>query len=205
MSIHQTPPKGKLGAQNKAPRTPSSSPDIGSQSVSLTVAKGALIPSTDADTETLRKFRLRIGQSVRANIDTPRNPEGFRLLHGFAQLVSQNIEGFEHMPAHQVIKTLQAESGVGCELVSIAASDFASMLPPDLQSLLVTPRQTDSREPDRMITAFQPRSLAVGKMDDSEFQEIFDGLCRYIALTYWKDMTGEQIAETARLMPDSTP
>lgn len=185
-----------------------------SQPISLRVVKGALVPVSDADTETLRRFRLRVGQLVVASIDRPRHPEGLRLLHSFAQLISQNVEGFEHHTAHQVIKKLQAQSGVGCTMISTSLRDFWRTLLPSISDALAPGAVNGFEEisdmvnagaGDRMITGYQPKSLSAATMDDSEFQEIFDGLCRYVALTYWPSMTAEQVAETARLMPDSTP
>jgi hypothetical protein len=178
------------------------------------VVKGALVPVSDADTDTLRRFRLRVGQMVIANIDRPRHPEGLRLLHSFAQLVSQNIEGFEHHTAHQVIKKLQAQSGVGCHMTSVTLKDFWNTLLPTIQEddapdieagLNEISKLMSAGAGEQMITGYQPKSLSMATMDDFEFQEIFDGLCRYVALTYFPSMSPEAVAETARLMPSSTP
>lgn len=194
MTIHQTPPRSK-GIQQ-----------AGSQWVNLCVVKGALVPATEADVDTLRRFRLRVGHTVRAEIDRPRCAEGLRILHSFAQLVSQNIEGYEHLTAHQVLKRLQAESGVGCEIVSISIQDFWNTLQPGLRAHLETlDSQIVQDEDDRLVTGYKPKSLSQSVMDDTEFQEIFDGLCRYVALKYWPGMSPDAIAETARLMPHSIP
>lgn len=194
MTVHRTPPKHPIEADKQAAAQP----------IGLRVIKGALVPATDDDIETLRRFRLRVGHLVLATLDRPRHPEGLRVLHGFAQLISQNIEGFEHLTAHQVIKRLQAESGVGCHLISVSARDAISALLPSLGEELASPINFDNIG-DQLVTAYQPKSLSAATMDDAEFQEIFDGLSRYVALHYWPTMTPEQIAETARLMPESVP
>lgn len=196
--IRQSPPRDiqlTMTAHHAPPQSPTAPQDY-SQPVRLKVIKGALIPASEADVETLRKFRLRVGHTVLAQIDRPRHPEGLRVLHGLAQAVSQNIAGFEHLSAHQVIKRLQAESGVGCELISVPVGDMLAMLLPEAAQI---PDQT------RMITAYRPKSLSMSTMDDSEFQEIFDGLCRYLACRYWSTLTIDGVAQIARLMPDSVP
>jgi len=171
------------------------------QPVCLRVVKGALVPLTEQDSETLRRFRLRVGQTVLADIDRPRSPEGLRLLHRFASLVTENIEGFGHLSAHQTIKRLQAESGVGCNIVSTSARDFLGYLSKHLGI------NTEAIPSDRddLITAYHPKSLSMGTMDDAEFQEIFDGLCRYVTLWYWPSLTPDEVARLAEMMPESVP
>lgn len=194
MTVHRHPPQRPIESDKQESAQP----------VALRVVKGALVPATDEDIETLRRFRLRVGHLVLATMDRPRHPEGLKVLHGFAQLISQNIEGFEHLSAHQVIKRLQAESGVGCHLISVSAQDAVSALLPSLGSDLAKAIDFDQIG-DQLVNAYQPKSLSPATMDDSEFQEIFDGLSRYVAIRYWLSMTPEQIQETSRLMPESVP
>ncbi|WP_273208788.1 hypothetical protein [Marinobacter subterrani] len=194
MTAHRTPPQRPIESDKQAAAQP----------IGLRVIKGALVPATDDDIETLRRFRLRVGHLVIATLDRPRHPEGLRVLHGFAQLISQNIEGFEHLTAHQVIKRLQAESGVGCHLISVSARDAISALLPSLGDDIASAIDFNKMG-DHLVNAYQPKSLSAATMDDAEFQEIFDGLARFVALRYWPSMTPEQIQETAGLMPESVP
>ncbi|KXS55316.1 MAG: hypothetical protein AWU57_302 [Marinobacter sp. T13-3] len=195
MTVNHHPPLQVQSAPTKEAEA------LPAQSVCLRVVRGALVPLTEQDSEALRRFRLRVGQTVLADIDRPRSPEGLRLLHRFAALVTENVEGFEHLSAHQTIKRLQAESGVGCNIVSVQARDFLDYLGTNLG----IDTSEIPRDANRMMTAYQPRSLSMSTMDDAEFQEIFDGLCRYVTLKYWPSLTPEQMANLAEMMPESVP
>jgi len=70
---------------------------------------------------------------------------------------------------------------------------------------MLLPEAAQIPDQTRMITAYRPKSLSMSTMDDSEFQEIFDGLCRYLACRYWSTLTIDGVAQIARLMPDSVP
>jgi len=142
----------------------------------LRVVRGGFEP---ADPSCARRLaddrRIRVGDIVFAEIRKPRNPRFHRLAHAIGRLAAENIEAFEGLDAHRVLKRLQWESGVGCEemLVSIGGQS---------------------------ATVRWPASLSFESMDEGEFHEVMRGLCRHIAQTYWPDCTEDQIAQMAETM-----
>jgi len=146
----------------------------------LIVDKGCLRPAGTRDVDTLRKMQLGLGQIVQAKIHQPRNPRFFRLAHQLGQLVRQNIEGFELLDGHQVLKRLQIESGVQCDEMQVRV--------PGVGPALVR----------------VPKSIAFDKMDEAEFKDMMRNLSVYISAEYWENCSPEQIEQMAGAMPDET-
>ena len=103
----------------------------------LIVDKGCLRPAGSRDIDALRKMQLGLGQIVQAKIHQPRNPRFFRLAHQLGQLVRQNIEGFELLDGHQVLKRLQIESGVQCDEMQVRVPGVGPALVRFHQALLL--------------------------------------------------------------------
>lgn len=132
-----------------------------------------------ADTITLARLRSRsysIGDLVFAEFRKPRNPKFHNFAHAFGLLCAENLDAFEGMDAHTVLKRLQVESGVGCDELAIKAPGLG------------------------MLMHRIPRSLSFESMDEGEFHEVMRGLCRHVAATYWPGCTPEQIEQMAGCM-----
>ena len=144
--------------------------------IELVVAKGRLEPANDRAMQALRDMHLGLGEIVHAKIVQPRNPRFFRLAHQLGELVRQNVEGFELLSAHQVIKRFQLESGVQCDEMQVRLPG-------------VGPAQVRV-----------PRSIAYENMDESEFREMMRALSAHVSAEYWPDCSPEQVEEMARVM-----
>lgn len=144
--------------------------------VLLRVVKGCLEPVDESTKERLRARGYRVGDVLSAELRKPRNPGFHRLMHAFGRLVAENIEAFAHLPAHMVLKRLQIEADVGCELISL---NFPGVGPVGYRT---------------------PASLSYESMDDGQAQEVFQGMARHVARTYWPGMSEERIREMAEML-----
>jgi hypothetical protein len=144
----------------------------------LRVRKGGF-DVADASTQLrLRAKRYHLGDLVFATITKPRNPLFHRLVHRFGTLISNNIEAFSGVDAHQVLKRLQIEANVGCDEVGVNFPGIGNCV-------------------YRI-----PRSLSFESMDEGEFSELFTAFARYVSEAYWPGLTPQQIIEMARAMPE---
>jgi hypothetical protein len=146
------------------------------EKIMLRVDKGALVPADQFASKLLRERKYAIGDIVSAVITKPRNPGFWRLAHQLGTLVVENIEGFEGMDSHKAIKRLQREAMIECD-------EFVFNVPGC-----------------GMVTQYIPRSLSFESMSDELFHEVYQGICRWIVKTYWKDETPENIERMAGLM-----
>lgn len=144
----------------------------------LRVQRGCFIPADRATQMRLREKRFGTGDLVFAEFRKPRNPKFHRLAHQLGALVAGNIESFEGMDPHRVLKRLQLEAKVGCEEMAIIVPGFGKCL------------------------HLTPKSLSYESMDQAEFYEVMQGFCRYIAEHYWPSLEPEQIEEMAGVMID---
>ena len=139
---------------------------------------GCLVPSSRTDRAILREKGLRNGDRVRLPVRKPRNERFNRLVHGLGTLVSRQVDGFAGKSAHEVIKILQADSGVMCEPVVYQIAGLGQ------------------------LTRSEPRSLAFDEMDEGEFQEFWRGICDHLVRTYWPTMDEHAIESMIELMPE---
>ena len=147
--------------------------------IELMVEKGKLVPAGSRDIDALRDMKLAVGEVVHAKIYQPRNPRFFRLAHQLGQLVRQNIPSFENLSGHQVLKRLQFESGVECDLMGTKVPNVG------------------------MVEVRIPKSLSFDSMDEVRFKALMSALCQYIATEYWPECTPEQIEQMAGAMIDT--
>jgi len=136
---------------------------------------GALLP-VEGTAEIMRARKYTVGNIVFAILSKPRNPKFHRLVHRFGELCQQNIEAFQYLDAHKVLKRLQWEGHIGCEELGVVVPGVG----PHVIRL--------------------PKSLAFESMDEGEFQTVFKMFCEYVSSNYWPGLTPEQIAEMAELM-----
>lgn len=165
-----------------------------SEAIGLKVVKGALVPATEADLERLHRLNLSLNQTVYAELDWRRLPSDLRRIHKLGQLVVDQTDRFSHMTAHQAIKTLQAESGAGCDVISVPAGTLA-----DLAGL---PCRGDRNQ---LVTVNRPWTLSPSHLSGAQFAQLLDQLCRYIALTVWPECEPAEIASWTDLLPRSCP
>jgi hypothetical protein len=142
------------------------------------VEKGALVPLDDLSRAELKRRAFRVGDVLRAELKKARNPDFHRLMHAFARLVSENIDAFSGLDAHSVLKRLQIESGIGCDEMGVM---FPGIGP---------------------CTYRIPRSLSFASMDEGEFRDVSRAFAAYVARTYWKTCTPEEIEQMANCMPE---
>lgn len=171
----------------------------------LRVQKGALVPADRHTQERLRAAKLGIGQVVCASIGKVRNEKFHRLAHTFGEIVAQNVEKFEGVQSHDVLKRLQAESGIGCDVIHVRASevwgamaDHASEQAPHLKPAL---QIVGTLLGDAEVPINVPRSLAFGSMEETEFADVFGGLCRHVVKRYWPGLESWQVEMMAEVMP----
>ena len=145
--------------------------------VLLRVTKGALVPMDELSRAELRRRAFNVGDVLRAELKKARHPEFHRLMHAFARLVAENIEAFAGLDAHSVLKRLQVEGNVGCDEIAVV---FPGVGP---------------------CTYRVPRSLSFASMDEGEFREVSRAFAAYVARTYWKTCTPEEIERMAECMP----
>lgn len=138
---------------------------------------GALVPNSWIDRRLMRERDYTVGTLLRATLTNPRNSKFHRLVHQLGTLVKQNIEGYESLDSHAVIKRLQREAGVFCEEQEIEI--------PSIGKLLVKVAQ----------------SIAFDSLDESEFHQLWAGICNYLIERHWQSLDIDQITAMAELMP----
>jgi len=144
----------------------------------LRVVKGAFQPADLSCQARLRDQGFTPGDLVFVEFRKPRNPKFHRLAHSLGQLCAENIEAFEGMDPHRVLKRLQIEAQIGCEEMAIVVPGLGKCL--------------------HLI----PQSLSYESMDETAFYEVMKGFCRYIAEQYWPTLDAQQIEDMSGVMID---
>lgn len=142
----------------------------------LRVVQGAFQPADITCQARLREKGFKTGDLVFVEFRKPRNPKFHRLAHALGRLCAENIEAFESMDAHRVLKRLQIEAQIGCEEMGIFVPGVGKCL--------------------HLI----PRSLSFESMSEDEFHEVIAGFCRHISKQYWPSLTPEAIEDMAGVM-----
>lgn len=145
----------------------------------LAVEKGRLVPADPFTAERLRAKGYHVGDVLKATLAKPRNPKFNRLAHAFGKLCADNIERFDGMNAHAVLKAVQYEGDIACERMMVNLKGFG------------------------MVEVRMPQSLSFESMDEGAFRETYAAMCGHVSKTYWPDLSPEQIAEMAETMPDA--
>jgi len=141
--------------------------------VLLRVSKGCLVPFDDMAAAMLRAKGYGMGDVLQADLSKSRNPAFHRFAHQLGSLLAENLDAFEGVNSHAVLKRLQIEANVGCD-------EMALMFPG------VGP-----------CVYRVPRSLSFGSMDEAEFKQVIAAMCRHISKTYWPTCTPEQVEAMA--------
>lgn len=147
--------------------------------IALKVIQGGFQPADGISASRLRAKGYHINDVVFAEIKKPRNPKFHRLAHRIGTLCAENIDAFNGMNAHAVLKRLQWEANVGCEEVGVQVPGVG------------------------MAVMRWPLSLSFESLEEGSFREVVTGLCRHISNKYWPDLEPEQIEEMAESMVDA--
>lgn len=136
-----------------------------------------MVPAGAADANALRERGVKTGQQLRADVTLPRNYEFHKLGHKLANLVRENIEGFEGLDAHQTLKKLQEEARVECDITRTWLPQLG------------------------MMEHAKARSMAFDQMEQGAFYQMIRGISTHIAQAYWPQCTPEEIEQMIELMP----
>lgn len=148
----------------------------------LTVAKGALQPADGYTAKRLRERGYRVGDMLLAELRKPRNPGFWRLAHRLGTLIAENIDDYSGMDAHDVLKRIQIEGDIACDMV------------PAFMEIMGQRIKVNQRI---------PRSLSYASMEQGEFHAVLRQMSEYVARTYWPSLTAEQIEHMAEAMPEA--
>lgn len=147
------------------------------RTVMLRVQKGALVPADTASERMLRARAYHIGDVLSAELRKPRNPKFHRLVHQLGTAVIENTDDFaSYTDSHAVLKRLQVEANMGCDVMVINAPGFG------------------------MLEHRTPQSLSFENMEEAEFQAIYKGFCDYVIKRYWPSMDPDDIERMASLV-----
>ena len=138
----------------------------------LRVIKGGYAPA-DASTASQLRSRHKVGDLVFAEFKKPRNPGFNRLAHQLGGMLAENLDAFDNMDAHAVLKRLQDEADVGCDALPMRIPNVGP------------------------VEYRIPRSLSFESMDEAEFRAVITGLCRHVAKQYWPGCTAEEVERMA--------
>lgn len=138
------------------------------------VVPTGLAPYDSATGALLRGKGYKLGDVVSADLRKPRNPKFNSLAHKFGEMLADNLEQFEGMDPHAVLKRLQWEGNIGCEEMGVIAPGLGA------------------------VTIRIPKSLSFESMDEGEFGIVYGQFCDYVARFYWPSMTAAQIEEAGR-------
>jgi hypothetical protein len=131
----------------------------------------AIIASHPIDRRLMAERGFKRGDEVRLEVKRPRNVKFHRLAHAVGQVMVDNVEGWEHLTAHDAVKRLQRESGVCCEEVEIDIPGMGKLL------------------------AKQAESIAFDEMTPERFEQLFKGITDHMDRTYSPDFTADAKAE----------
>lgn len=140
---------------------------------------GALVPRHQIDVRLMRERAYRVGDDLRADLKKPRNARFHRMVHVLGGILADHVEAFTGMDCHSVIKRLQRETGICCEEQDVDI--------PGIGKLVIKVAM----------------SLSFDEMEEGEFYQLWQGICRYVSEKYWPDLSEEQISDMADLMPSA--
>jgi hypothetical protein len=139
----------------------------------MRVIKGGLEPADEYTRFRLRERKYNLNDLVSITIKKLNNPKFNRLVHYIGVLCTENIDEFQGMDAHQVLKRLQIEGNIHCDAIGVAIPGIG-------------------------ITEYRyPLSLSFEDLDDGGRHEVALKFCRLISSRYWPNLTPEAIETMA--------
>jgi hypothetical protein len=148
--------------------------------IMLRIVKGGLQPADTYAASRLREKHYHVDDVVAADLKKLNNPKFDRLIHRIGQLCAKNIEAFEGMQAHAVLKRLQWESNTHCESMGVMVPNVG------------------------LTEVRWPLSLSFEDVDDGLRHEIALAFCRHISKVYWPDLSPESVEEMAESFVEET-
>lgn len=117
---------------------------------------GALVPCDGVDARQMRERGMRVGSRWKTHCQQERNSRLWRFAHLLGAYLSDHVEGFEGLGAHDALKALQRRSRIGC---------------------IVTRSEVRDQEGKLLfrIVHVKALSLAYDLMDEGEFRLLWDG------------------------------
>jgi hypothetical protein len=146
----------------------------------LRVIRGGYAPADASTASVLRDNGHRIGDLVFVEFSKPRNPGFHRLAHQLGSLLAENLDAFEGMTAHAVLKRLQIEGDIACDHIALV---FPGVGPVEYR---------------------QAQSLSYESMEDGQFREVIAAMCRHVSRTYWPSCKPEEIERMASCWVEAT-
>lgn len=146
------------------------------EKIYLRVVRGALAPADNYAMAKLRERGFKVGDLLKADLTKPNNPKFHRLMHHIGQLCAANLDEFQGMDAHRILKRLQIEGNIACEELGVKIPGFG------------------------MVIQRIPKSLSFESMDDGERHEVARAMCRHISEQYWPGCSPETIEQMAESM-----
>ena len=146
---------------------------MASKRIFFRFSNNGLLPADSWAASQLQEKRFHNGDIVSAQLWKLNNPGFHRLIHRIGQLCASNIEAFDGMDAHRVIKRIQLEANICCD-------EIAGILPGN-----------------GAMTWRIPQSLSFDSMDDIERHGLALAMCRHISKQYWPTLSPDQISEMA--------
>ena len=135
--------------------------------------RAAFVAASEADSAILRERGYKLNTKVRAELKQPRNHKFNSLVHGLGALLTNNLDRFTGMQAHQAVKALQMESAVYCDREEFDIPGLGLLM--------------------RMV----PQSLSFDSMGEEVFQDFWRQCCSYLVATDWPTLTAERLTEMA--------
>lgn len=133
-----------------------------------------IFPAYAMDRRALNEKGLHNHDMVMVDVFKDRNPRFWRLFHALSMFIADNVEAFEGHKAHSVLKQIQLDAKVHCELVDAI--------------------ETGSGKRYRI---WNPKSLNFNDTDEAVANEVWDAICDYVARIYFPDWDADQVAAAA--------
>ncbi|MDP1543172.1 MAG: hypothetical protein Q8L99_08485 [Polycyclovorans sp.] len=149
------------------------------QQFALRVIKGGFQPADRWTLEALKKRPYHVGDVLLADLKKPRNPKFNNMVHALGDMCAENIEAFEGIGAHDVIKRCQIEGDIACDQIALILPGVGP------------------------VHYRVPRSINFADMEEGDFKLLYEAFCRYIAKKYWPDLSEHQVGQMAELFPEA--
>lgn len=134
----------------------------------------------------MREAGYKVGDILSAEFHTDRNLNNFRQAHALAKFVRDNTEEFPpEMPSHEVLKRIQTEADIECDMVEEQAY---------IEGLGWVP-----------LKRRKPRSLAFGAMKQEVWRSVFKRFKDYCISKYFPTWEQPEIAEFESILRGNLP
>ncbi len=148
---------------------------------------GAWVPYTAWDQRAMRDRKYHVGTVLRAEMKKPRNSKFNGLAHALGTLLKEHADGFEGIDAHAVLKRLQLEADVFCEMEMMDASPIISAVLAACEALVGRKARdilASALPAIKQVPVKRARSIAFDEMEEGEFGQLMTALCAHIRKEY---------------------